>query len=104
VVLNSETGDLLIMLRRWAALPSERTEESERSQFLAAMLAARRGQLREMARGMRDWRRVVILVDDATGDVVWVPEPPLTREAERAAVDEVERRLGAQPLTVGEGA
>ena len=75
------------LVDRWAAELDGAPDGTIRMfRFLVAMVAVREGALREVARGEREGRPVVVLVSEEDEAVYYVEDPRLLPEAEREAV------------------
>src|SRR5205814_8048767 len=82
------------LVDRWVAeLGREPAETVAVFRFLVAMAGVRLGELREVRRGARDGRPVVILVDPESETFYQLDDPRLGA-AEPALVDEMLRVLG----------
>src|SRR5689334_15455584 len=79
--------------RRAAVLAGEPEDTLRMFRFLVSMVAVRLGALREVARLVRDGRRVVILVSERDERLYQVDDPQLG-DHEAAAVDGMVAALG----------
>jgi hypothetical protein len=76
------------LVQGWAAeLAAQPAATHTMFRFLLAMVAVRRGVLREVGRGPRAGHSVVVLVDEPGETFYWVDDPLLDSDRERDALD-----------------
>ncbi len=84
------------LVLRWASELASEPEATVRVfRFLLAMVAVRRQILREVGRGERDGRHLVMLVHAQDEAFYWVDDPRLGEERERIALDGILEALAA---------